>query len=54
MTNTATAPCQKLVGGGILCPCLGCDQRRAAVVVKVGTDFPAIGASVVRGIVEGA
>ncbi len=52
--NTGTAPHQPLVGGGVLCPCLGCGQRRAAVVAKVGPDFPAIGATVVRGLIEGA
>jgi hypothetical protein len=54
MSNTGTAPHEPLVGGGVLCPCVGCGQRRAAVTAKVGTDFPAIGATVVRGLIEGA
>ncbi len=52
--NAGAVPHQPLVGGGVLCPCLGCGQRRAAVAAKVGAEFPAIGAAVVRGLIEGA
>lgn len=54
MSNIGIPPHEPGRGGSLLCPCAGCGLRRAAVTTKLGADFPAIGSTVVRGLLEGA